>query len=125
PIKLSPGGNAIAYATYLSIPASRPSSQPASGQSTIDTVTTAYSLAVDASGNAYIAGQAAASDFPVTPGSPDTTDTRNRDAFVAKVNPIGSTLLFVARLGGSDAERATSIALSPDGGIVVGGKTAT
>jgi hypothetical protein len=34
-------------------------------------------------------------------------------------------LLFVARIGGKDAERATSLALSPDGGIVVGGKTAT
>src|SRR5205823_3088501 len=63
--------------------------------------------------------------FPVTPGSPDTVDTKNRDAFVAKVNAAGSALVFVARLGGADAERATSIALSPDGGVVVAGKTAT
>jgi len=50
---------------------------------------------------------------------------QHRDAFVAKVNATGTGLLFVARLGGADAERATSIALSPDGGIVIGGKTAT
>ncbi len=72
-----------------------------------------------------MAGQAKAGDFPVTPGSPDTQDNQNRDAFVAKVNPAGSALTWVARLGGNDAERATSIALAPDGGVVIGGKTAT
>ena len=91
----------------------------------VDAATTAYALTVDAAGNAYVAGQATSDEFPVTPGSPDTTDTKNRDAFVAKINAAGTALTFVARLGGNDAERATGIALSPDGGIVIGGKTAT
>jgi hypothetical protein len=124
-IKLAPGGATTVFATYLSIPGSRSGSLPSVGQSLVDAATTAYALTVDATGNSYLAGQATAVDFPVTAGSPDTSDTKNRDAFVTKVNPTGTALLFVARLGGSDAERATSIALSPDGGIVVGGKTAT
>jgi hypothetical protein len=124
-IKLAPGGASVAYSTYLSVQGSRPSIAPDPQQSPIDNRTTAYALAVDAAGNAYLAGQAQANDFPVTPDAPDTSDHQNRDAFVAKVSPNGSALLWVARLGGPDAERATSIALSPDGSIVVGGKSAT
>jgi hypothetical protein len=124
-IKLVPGGTATAFSTYLSLPGRRAGSPDFFNQSLIDAATTAYALAVDASGNSYVAGQATPDEFPVTPGSPDTGDTRHRDAFVAKVNPTGTALLFTARLGGADAERATGIALSPDGTIVVGGKTAT
>jgi hypothetical protein len=130
-IKLAPGGASAAFATYLSVPGSRNGSLPTATDSMVDAATTAYTLTVDAAGNSYLAGQANATDFPVTPGSPDSTDTQKRDAFVAKVNPTGTALLFVARLGGpppfgsSDAERATSISLAPDGGIVIGGKTAT
>jgi hypothetical protein len=123
-IKLGLGGSTL-YSTYLSFPGSRSSSGPSADQSLMDAATTAYALAVDAAGNGYLAGQATADEFPVTPGSPDTIDTKNRDAFVAKINSTGTALLFVARLGGSDADRATGIALSPDGGIVIGGKTAT
>ena len=124
-IKLAPGGSSTAFATYLSVPGSRANTGQGANQSPVDAATTAYALAVDATGNTYLAGQATCDQFPVTPGSPDTLDTKNRDAFVAKVNSTGSALVFVARLGGADAERATSIALSPDGGIVFVGKTAT
>ena len=124
-IKLDPSSGSKVFATYLTIPGARPCSALDANQSLVDATTTAYAIAVDAAGNTYLAGQATADQFPVTPGSPDTLDTKNRDAFVAKVDAVGSKLLFVARLGRTDAERATSIALAPDGGIVVGGKTAT
>jgi len=124
-IKLAPGGSSIIFVTYLSVPGSRANTGQGANQSPTDSATTAYALAVDGTGNTYLAGQATCDQFPVTPGSPDTLDTKNRDAFIAKVNAAGSALVFVARLGGADAERATSLALSPDGGIVVAGKTAT
>jgi len=123
-VKLAPGGAVVVYSTYLTVLGSRASVAP-SGQSPIDDLSTAYALVIDLQGNAYVAGQAKAGDFPVTPGSPDTSDNQNRDAFIAKVNATGTALTWVARLGGIDAERATSIALSPDGGVVIGGKTAT
>ena len=124
-IKLAPGGSSTAFATYLSVPGSRANTGQGSNQSPVDAATTVYALAIDAAGNAYLAGQATCDQFPVTPGSPDSPDTKNRDAFIAKINATGSALVFVARLGGVDAERATSIALSPDGAIVLVGKTAT
>jgi Bacterial Ig-like domain (group 3)/Beta-propeller repeat len=123
-IKFAPGGVGVAYATYLSVRGSRASIAPDADQSPIDNATTAYALTIDSAGNAYLAGQAKANDFPVTAGAPDTFDDQNRDAFVAKVNPAGTAMLWVARLGGRDADRATSIALAPDGSIVIGGKTA-
>jgi len=124
-IKIAPGGGSIAYATYLSVAGSRNSVQPDPQQSNVDIATSAFALVVDGEGNAYVAGQAKANDFPVTTGAPDTSDYQNRDAFVAKINANGSALVWVARLGGSDAERATSIALAPGGGVVVVGKVAT
>ena len=124
-IKFTAGGNSIAYATYLSVAGSRNSIAASSQQSLIDNASTGYAVVADAAGNAYVAGQARANDFPVTAGAPDTSDYQNRDAFVAKVNAAGSALVWVARLGGSDAERATSIGLAPDGGVVIGGKTAS
>jgi hypothetical protein len=124
-IKFSPGGTSVAYATYLSISGSRSSITPDPNRSHVDEFTTGYALAVDAVGNAYVAGQATADDFPVRSGFPDTGDHQNRDAFVAKINAAGSALTWVARLGGLDAERATSVALAPDGSVVIGGKSAT
>jgi hypothetical protein len=116
---------ATLYATYLTVKGARPASAPRADQSTWDTPSTPYAIAVDAAGNAYVAGQASASDFAVTPGAPDTTDNQNRDAFVVKVRADGGAIVFVARLGGSDAERATSVAVAADGSVIVGGKTAT
>jgi hypothetical protein len=129
-IKLAPGGATTVFATYLSTHGSRPGTRrPADVAGfPVDSETTAYALTVDASGNSYLAGQANADDFPVTPGSAagHSYDTQFRDAFVAKLNPTGTAFVFVARLdgGGNDEDRATSIALAPDGGIVIGGKSA-
>ena len=78
-IKLSADGVSVSYSTYLSVQGSRPSLAPDPSQSTIDAASTAYALTVDAIGNAYIAGQAKASDFPATPGAPDTIDDKNRE----------------------------------------------
>jgi len=124
-IKLSPGGATTSFATYVSVSRSRSGTPAVGDESPYDAATTPYAIAVDATGNSYLAGQATSDQFPRTTGSPDTSDSQHRDAFVAKINPTGTALVFVARLGGSDGERATSLALSPDGTIVIGGKTAT
>src|SRR5262249_42350347 len=45
------------------------------------------------------------------------------DAFVAKLNPAGSGLVFATYLGGSGDEVATALAVEPNGNIVVSGFT--
>jgi hypothetical protein len=61
----------------------------------------------------------------VTSGSPDTSDRVALDAFVLKVNAAGTSIDFVARLGGDGDDEASALALSPDGSVIVAGKTTT
>jgi hypothetical protein len=60
--------------------------------------------------------------MPATPGAANTPDVAFRDAFVMRVNATGTASLFVARFGGADNDRATSLAVEPDGNVLVAGK---
>jgi len=60
---------------------------------------------VDGSGSAYVAGSTLSWDFPTTPGAFETTYSHGgHDAFVAKLNPTGSGLVYATFLGGSKDE---------------------
>jgi cell division septation protein DedD len=52
-----------------------------------------YAIAVDSLGNSYVTGQTAAIDFPTTAGA-FQTEYGGGDAFVAKLNPSGSALVY-------------------------------
>src|SRR5689334_6104358 len=52
-----------------------------------------YAIAVDSLGNSYVTGQTAAIDFPTTAGAFQTV-YGGGDAFVAKLNPSGSALVY-------------------------------
>ena len=56
-----------------------------------------YAIATDAVGNAYVTGQTAAIDFPTTAGA-FQTNYGGGDAFVAKLNPAGSALVYATYL---------------------------
>ena len=57
-------------------------------------------IAVDSAGNAYVTGCTTSTNFPtLNPLQPHPTVTRN--AFVAKLNPTGSALVYSTYLGGS------------------------
>jgi hypothetical protein len=64
----------------------------------------AFALAVDATGNAYLAGWANGGNFPVTAGALQTQYTSgNQSGFVAKFNPVASgaaSLVYSTLLGG-------------------------
>ncbi len=64
-------------------------------------------VAVDVTGNAFVAGLTGAGDFPTTPGAYQTTSGGNGDVFVAKVNPTGTALLYSTYIGGRGATART------------------
>jgi uncharacterized protein (TIGR03437 family) len=102
-VKLNPtGGDAV----YASILGGRGDSSGAA-------------VAVDAQGNAYLAGSTEAADFPAASGA------GNEDAFVVKVNPAGSALVYGTLLGGSGADRAYALAIDSAGDALVSGSTAS
>jgi hypothetical protein len=84
-------------------------------------------IAVDSSGNAYVAGATASTDFPgITGGSIQPTyGGGSFDAYVAKVSANGSSFLWTTYLGGIGYDRAAAIALDPLGNAYVTGLTAS
>jgi uncharacterized protein (TIGR03437 family) len=81
------------------------------------------SVAVDPLGNAYFAGSTDAGDFPVTPGVFQKSVAGNADAFVVKLNPAGSALVYGTLLGGSATDRASGLAIDSSGNAFVSGST--
>ena len=62
-----------------------------------------FGIAVDAAGNAYVTGRTVSSNFPTT-GAYQTTSGGGQDAFVTKLNPLGTGLLYSTYLGGNSLD---------------------
>src|SRR5205823_2744995 len=82
-------------------------------------------IALDAAGDAYLTGYTASADFPTSGGAFDTTYNGGNDAFVTKLNPAGSALIYSTFLGGSSTEDSFGIALDTAGDAYVTGTTAS
>jgi hypothetical protein len=83
-----------------------------------------YGVAVDGLGNAYLVGDTMSPDFPTTSGAFDTEYNGDYyDAFVAKLNPEGTGLVYATFLGGSDVDKAQGIAVDSSGYVYVVGHT--
>ena len=105
--KLNPDGSGLVYSTYLG---------GTGGE---------YGLAIaaDNAGNAYVTGLTALSNFPTTPGAFQTTLSGYSDAFVTKLDPTGSSLIYSTFLGGTGYEEAWSIAVDGAANAYVTGLT--
>jgi hypothetical protein len=81
-------------------------------------------LAIDEQGNTYVIGDTDSNDatFPLKVG-PDLTFNGDRDAFVAKVNPSGTGLVYAGYIGGAGEELGTGIAVDDQGNAYVSGST--
>ena len=102
--KINPTGTAWVYSTYL-------------GGNNVDE---GNAIAVDASGSAYVTGYTASTNFPLS--SPFRgSNTASVDAFVTKLNPAGSALVYSTYLGGSATDYGTAIAVDSSGSAYVTG----
>lgn len=106
-VKLGPSGDVI-YATLL-------------GGGTFDR---GWGIAVDAAGSAYVVGDSEG-DFPTTGGSLQPTFGGGADAFVSRLHPSGSALVYSTYLGGNGAEAGLAIAVDASGSAYLTGSTAS
>ena len=81
----------------------------------------ATAVAVDATGHAYVAGLASAG-FPVVNGIP-LAGSGLFEAFLSKVSPDGTILLYSTLLGGSDTDSANGVGLDALGHAYITGQT--
>lgn len=84
----------------------------------------ARAIAIDTSGNAYVAGFTASQDFPVTDGAFQTQfGGGDGDAFVVKLNVTGTAIEYGTYLGGTDFDGAQGVAVGISGHAFVTGNT--
>jgi hypothetical protein len=109
--KLNPTGSGLAYSTYLAGTGSD----------------RGVAIAIDAfsNPNAYVTGRASSTDFPTTPGAFQMAAAGLREAFVTKLNPSGSTLVYSTYLGGAGDEEGTAIAVDAAGSVYVTSETSS
>jgi hypothetical protein len=83
-----------------------------------------YGIAVDRAGNAYVTGwtESDASTFPVRFG-PGRVYRGGRDAFVAKVSPMGRELLYAGYIGGANDDEGYGVAVDASAQAYVVGNT--
>ena len=114
--KLSATGSELVYSTYLG-------GSDCPGDHVAGCGDGGTGVAVDASGNAYVTGATHSSDFPTTPGALQATYGGSEDAFVSKLNALGSVLLYSTYLGGSDEDQGNAISVDASGNAYVTGWT--
>ena len=87
----------------------------------------AKAIAVDAAGNAYVAGSTSFDDFPTVSAIQPKPGNLNGASFVARIDPAGQKLVYATYLSGSrgsaSAETAAAIAVDALGGAWVAGHT--
>ena len=108
--KINPAGTAILYSTFLG------------GSGGEDS----YGIAVDSGGNAYVAGRTSSITFPGVNGSSiQPTNAGGYDAFVTKINPTGTAILFSTFLGGSGEDWVNCITVDGAMNAYVAGRTSS
>jgi Beta-propeller repeat/Putative Ig domain len=115
--KLNAAGSAFAYSTFLG----------GNGNDNLDFAAAQYgAIAVDGSGNAYVTGVTSSTNFPAAGPLQSACNACNSvatDAFVTKLNVVGSALVYSTYLGGTGIEVGRAIAVDSAGNAYVTGNT--
>ncbi|HET6854163.1 MAG TPA: SBBP repeat-containing protein, partial [Pyrinomonadaceae bacterium] len=107
--KLNAGGSGLVYSTFLGG----------------DSNDVGSAIAVDGNGNAYIGGTTSSQDFPTANAFQSTNPSLTNEAFVTKVNPTGSALVYSTYLGGDSSDSCSAIAVDAGGSAYVTGTTSS
>ncbi|MGH9453034.1 MAG: SBBP repeat-containing protein, partial [Terriglobia bacterium] len=111
--KINAAGTALVYSSYI-------------GGSSYDE---GFAIALDGSGNAYLAGGTSSSDFPRVnqiPGACNGSCGRGypvENVFIAKINVAGSALVYSSLIGGSYGDYGSGITLDGSGNAYLTGGT--
>ena len=105
--KISSDGSALSYSSYLG----GSSSEFGNG------------IAVDGSGNAYVVGATASTDFNISGAPLQNANRGGFDAFITKINPSGSAAVYSTYLGGANSDMASSVAVDAAGVVYLTGST--
>jgi hypothetical protein len=81
-------------------------------------------IVIDESGNAYITGNTASTNYDTTAGAFQTTyGGGSDDIFVTKLNSTGTALIYSTYIGGNDSEFGVAIAIDDSGNVYITGGT--
>ncbi|HLP61704.1 MAG TPA: SBBP repeat-containing protein, partial [Candidatus Deferrimicrobium sp.] len=105
--KFSSSGTSLVYSTYL-------------GGSKADS---AYGIAVDSTGSAYVVGETESSNFPTMNPVQGSHAGGGKDAFVTRFASTGKTLEFSTFLGGSETDGASHVDIDNSGSAYIIGST--
>jgi hypothetical protein len=97
--KFDPGGSTLLYSTYIG------------GVSPdISSIDSAFGIAVDNGGSAYIGGVTGVRDFPLASAAQNVY-AGQADGYVTRLSAAGNQLLFSTYVGGSNQDRVKAIAI--------------
>jgi hypothetical protein len=106
-LKLAPDASSLEFSTFLG---GSGSDEP-------------YGVALDGSGNVYVAGKTTSTNFPTTAGAFGTALSGPSDGFVAQLSPAGSGLIYGTYVGGSADDMAAALAVDSAGNAFATGYT--
>lgn len=106
-VKVNTSGDNLVYSTYL-------------GGSGSDG---GREIAIDTFGNAYVTGWTYSNNFPTVSAIMGSKAAGYQDAFITKINPSGSELVYSMYLGGSNYDIGNGIAVDTFGNAYVTGYT--
>jgi hypothetical protein len=121
------GAASLIYSTYLG--GSGSDGYRSDNPAVINVVQSGPGLAVDSAGDAYVVGTTTSTNFPTTPGAFQTSLHKSKlarssvDAFVTKLNPTGTKLVYSTYLGGNNLDGASAVAVDAAGNAYVTGWT--
>ena len=109
--KLNPTGTGLVYSTYLG--------GSASSRGAGDWLD---AIALDDTGSVYVTGVTGSADFPVTPDALQAQKS-GTPAFITRLDPSGTKLLYSTYIGGSAQDTGEGIAVDNKGNVYIVGKT--